>query len=280
MAAVIKVLKDILKTSSEFLRAVFLNKGIYKYSFSDLWHGAWLLRCGYTRKVAPEKILDDNDGKFIRVDVGGQQVTVLKDVFKPRELYHLYQETFGGYPGNPHSYLKGCVAIRPGDVVIDAGACEGFFVKLALGARCEYVYAFEPLGVLTQGLIRTFDGNNRVEILSCGLSDGDGRGKISSDVEYVCETKINKDGSEEVSLTTIDAFVKARGLPRVGFIKMDIEGAEYGILKNSKAIPKAERLIIELHGTRKELPEMSEIIASNMSHVKRVKDSDVYICRK
>lgn len=236
MAAVLSEVKSRFQMALRFCKAIFSAKRAYQFSFADLWYGALLQSCGYGHVMGLERVLTD-DGKFLEIALNDTKIAVSKGVFKPGELAWLYQEVFEPYPRNPHVYFRGAVRVAPGDVVIDAGACEGFFVMQALEAGCSHVYAFEPVKVLTEGLTRTFAGNDRVELVSAGLSDTKGRAKISLGKAFICEAKIDSSGSEEIALTTIDAFVQARGLTNVDFIKMDIEGAEI------KAIQGAEEVL-------------------------------------
>lgn len=254
-------LKNAFHAGVLFLKAVFSGKGMYRYSLRDLWHGAWIFRCGYTREVVVEKCLD-HPGPFMDVDVNGKRVTVLKGAFRPGELAWLYQETFGRDSSNPHSYLKGQVTIESGDVVIDAGASEGFFVRLALEARCGHVYAFEPFGALFQGLSRTFHGDGRVSVVPCGLSDVEGRGRISSCAGSAGEARIETDEEGETVLTTLDAFVRERGLSRVDFIKMDIEGSEIKAIEGSRTVLRqfAPKLAIAVYHEYETAERLRELI--------------------
>ena len=124
-------------------------------------------------------------------------------------------------------------------VVLDVGAHAGQFSKLfAALAPQGRVYAFEPSPyartILAPAL--AVGGRGRVEIVPAGLSDQPG--------ELVLHTPIKRRGSlgfgtahlggadaapgvdQMVPLTTLDAFAEARGLARLDFIKMDIEGWE------------------------------------------------------
>jgi FkbM family methyltransferase len=126
-------------------------------------------------------------------------------------------------------------------VVIDVGAHAGQFAKLFAGlARRGRVYAFEPSAYARSvlGPALAVGGRGRVEIVPLGLSDQAG--------ETVLHTPIKRRGGlgfgiahlggdapaagagvdQAVALTTLDAFVAARGLGRLDFIKLDIEGWE------------------------------------------------------
>lgn len=229
-----KAYKNKLKAFFSFLEAIFTDKGIYRYSWKDLWQGAWVLRNGYADKVIKE--CTESDGRYLLVNINGQVIKVVGGVFKEGELAWIYQETFGTHSYNPHAYIKGSVFINADDVVIDAGACEGFFSKLALNCGCARVYAFEPVKSLQQGLLKTFENDRRVNVVPFGVADVEVRTKISLGSQYVCEAKLAKDGAHEIGLTTLDAFVKSEGLSRIDFIKMDIEGAEFQAIQGARQV--------------------------------------------
>jgi hypothetical protein len=48
------------------------------------------------------------------------------------ELWSEYLVAFWDHPLNFHQYLRGGVTLEAGDMVVDCGACEGFFTRLAL----------------------------------------------------------------------------------------------------------------------------------------------------
>src|SRR5579862_3613886 len=89
-------------------------------------------------------------------------------------LRSTYEEVFA--EGNPHYYEHAGCRIRPGDVVLDAGASEGFFTRFALkrGAR---VLVVEPVRSLAAALRRTFAAEiaaGRVCVKQAALSDSVG----------------------------------------------------------------------------------------------------------
>jgi hypothetical protein len=56
-------------------------------------------------------------------------------------------------------------------------------------------------------------------------------------------------GTDKVVIDTIDSFVKNQGIKKVDLIKMDIEGAEWDVLKSRKCtrLRDCRFLIIEVH---------------------------------
>jgi FkbM family methyltransferase len=130
--------------------------------------------------------------------------------------------------------------VRPGDVVLDCGGDIGVFTRTALFRGAKLVVTIEPAPSNVAALRRTFereiaDGRvivypkgvwDKVDTLDLEVSDGgtmSGSSLLIHDVRR--PTKI------KVPLTTIDLMVEELHLPRVDFIKMDIEGAEKWALR-------------------------------------------------
>lgn len=115
--------------------------------------------------------------------------------------------------GSPHLYLKGNINIREGDVLVDAGVCEGNF-SIRFVDLCKKIYLIEPDRDWYYPLQLTFRNYmNKVVFCDKYLSDIDDENHI-----------------------TLDSLV---GTSKVDFLKMDIEGSEvkalYGAQKTFKA---------------------------------------------
>ena len=132
-----------------------------------------------------------------------------------------------------------------GAVVFDVGAHAGQFSKLFAGlAPSGFVYAFEP-SPYTLSLLRRALAWNRVrnvEILPVGLSATAGEAPLSTPIKKsgvrgfglaslagVAAGRAQSD--ETVPLDTIDGVVERRAIPRLDFIKADIEGWELHMLR-------------------------------------------------
>lgn len=142
--------------------------------------------------------------------------------------------------------------VRPKDVVMDAGANCGFHTLLlakAVGAE-GHVYAFEPLAQncrdLRQNLALNHIGN--VTIFEKALSSEEGVARFLPAASPLMGrfAKENEAATISVPTMTIDSM----DLPRLDFIKMDIEGAEAQALTGAReTLARCSPVILlELHG--------------------------------
>ena len=123
--------------------------------------------------------------------------------------------------------------IHAGDIVLDAGANVGVFTRKALRAGAAKVVAIEPGPENVECLRRNFAAEiaeGRVVVYPKGVWDKDDVLRLSIDVASSAKDSflrpIENNQYVEAPLTTIDKMVAELGLPKVDFIKMDIEGAE------------------------------------------------------
>jgi FkbM family methyltransferase len=122
-------------------------------------------------------------------------------------------------------------AIRPGDMVVDCGACTGFFTVL-MGALGASVLAIEPGGNNLPTLYRNIGLNNfAIDVRPCALGaeneyrdflliDDGGANSFTQPADRAPGSKIRVDVRRLPDLVHSD----------VRLIKMDIEGGEYEAL--------------------------------------------------
>ena len=123
-------------------------------------------------------------------------------------------------------YGTGRRAVQRGDIVIDCGADVGTFTRRALEYGASLVVAVEPMPEKQPCLRRTFAEEiaaGRVIVYAKGVWDKEDTLTLRGDTVVYQQ---NDARSWTVPLTTIDALVAELKLPRVDYIKMDIEGAE------------------------------------------------------
>lgn len=133
-------------------------------------------------------------------------------------------------------------------VIVDVGAHSGQHTKLfARMAPGGHVYAFEP-GAYARSILKVAIGARRfsnVSILDVGLSDRPAtetlhmplkrRGTVGFGLSHLgAETSGRATITEEIRLTTLDAFSREQNLQRLDFIKVDIEGWEAHFLRGAR----------------------------------------------
>jgi FkbM family methyltransferase len=121
------------------------------------------------------------------------------------------------------------IAPEPGDIVIDGGACFGDTALLfsdVVGPTGR-VHSFEPLPrqleVFNRNLRRNPELASRISVHPYALDE------MSRQLTFAdkgAAARASSDGTVLVQATSIDDFVAKESVPRVDFIKMDIEGAE------------------------------------------------------
>jgi FkbM family methyltransferase len=124
---------------------------------------------------------------------------------------------------------------------IDVGANIGLItVALATVIRSGMIYSFEPspkaFPALTETLKANRVGNARTFQLALaeredtfGFSDN----PLSAAASHLRDASSLDAATTEVRATTLDAFVDRERIPRVDFIKIDVEGFEQEVLKGA-----------------------------------------------
>lgn len=143
-------------------------------------------------------------------------------------------------PETIHAMLR---FVRPGDVVVDGGANNGFFTVLLskLVGPAGKVVAVEPDERNLRKLARNLAVNEceNVDVVPFALSDKVGRAELYTFEHGGASTCVRVPAipfaGHVVEATTLDAIFKTRSkIP--SFIKLDIEGYEYKALRGAQHI--------------------------------------------
>ena len=167
-------------------------------------------------------------------------------------------------------------APRPGDVVVDAGGCWGdtaLWLAHVVGPS-GHVHTFEP----TPGNRRLLDHNlslnpglaPRITVWPDPLGSVPGERVWIPDVVAAGATMQAQAPDDpqrrmiELPIQSIDALVAAGGLPRVDFLKVDVEGADLGVLEGAAETIRSHRprLAIACYHKPDDLVVIPDFIAS------------------
>ena len=140
-------------------------------------------------------------------------------------------------------YMPKQHGVREGDIVLDCGANVGVFVREALEHRAARVVAVEPSPVNVECLRRNFPAeiaSGLVVIVERGVWNSEGPLRFFHSPNTLRDRFVT--GGEpargeqvlELNVTTIDRIRVSLALPRIDFIKMDIEGAEQQALAGAQ----------------------------------------------
>lgn len=176
-------------------------------------------------------------------------------------IAHLFKATTQQH----HRDLAALIArfVPPTGVVLDVGAHAGQYTKLfARAASSGRVYAFEP-GSYARAILRMVVALHRLDNVAvvpaalgavCGLATLSVPVKASGSFGFGLshlgppQARWPVVAQELVALTTLDAVASALALDRLDFIKADIEGSEFALLRGGEETLRRFRpvLVIEL----------------------------------
>jgi FkbM family methyltransferase len=175
--------------------------------------------------------------------------TPVGDFWSPREsaaLFVLAEQLVRDYGDAEYR-------VRQGDIVLDCGANIGTFTWEALSAGASTVVCIEPVPENVECIERNFRteiAEGRVLVVPKGVWHRQDTLEMYLYDNSVLDSFVLKSRPEEADttprrvqlpLTTIDQIVDELALPRVDFIKMDVEGAERNALRGAQSTLRKHR---------------------------------------
>jgi len=220
------------------IKSKLKNDQYLKYSiWSDVAHEVFK-HYGRFKEDIKKKMKIEKIDDLSRVEIEGRVVywPAKADVTR---LVDMYFEVFN--EDNNHYFDIPEMKVKPGDFVLDCGACEGYFTLKALESGAAKVYCLEPGDAITKCLHKSFASEvqtGKVLIYSYLIGDKNETVRFydhpsdptvcqvcQQDQEIITDTCL-----QNREMLTIDDFCLNHAIKKVDFIKADIEGGEVGLV--------------------------------------------------
>lgn len=167
-------------------------------------------------------------------------------------FYFMYKEIF-------QEGIYQFIAKDKNPTIIDCGANVGvsvlYFKSLYPEAK---VIAFEPDPEVYEVLMHNTSRFQNVKLINKGVYDKNGY--VAFNKEGTDAGKVDEDADDQIEVTTLSSYIDEP----IAFLKMDIEGAEYIVLKEIEThLYNVENMFIEYHsflGQEQFLAEILDII--------------------
>lgn len=175
--------------------------------------------------------------------------------------------------GNAHYFFSDPIRIRPGDVIIDVGACEGLFaLRCAVEFHAGRVLAVEPSATMRRLIARSFSDSRKEGVLSlvpCVAGAVDGRIAFLEDPSNPALSRVlsEEEGGAgngvSMAMQRLDTMVASAGVDRVDLVKVDAEGADLEILRGAEGLLRRYRpqLAVATYHTADHAREMHRFLS-------------------
>lgn len=155
--------------------------------------------------------------------------------------------------------------LKPGAVVLDLGASVGRTVEL-FAERGAVVHAVEPNPDAFALLRDRVGGRPNVVLYPVAVGDADGTARLYLHNDYVSESPSHLESSSviaeksnvdperfyEVPVRDVAGLIAEIGVP-IALVKVDVEGAEYRVLRRlieAGCMDRIARVVVETHADR------------------------------
>ena len=189
-------------------------------------------------------------GRPVQVNINGRWFTQNLDKSTVYHLLNSYSKV---------GELANAIPSRKEGVIIDGGANNGLFSFLVKNRFPQAViHAFEPSPALLPFLQKNLDKEG-IRIHAKALSmqtgelsffyspDADQIGSLEKESVEEFEKREGKIFSRKVPAISLDSFLQEEKIDKIWVLKLDVQGAEYSILKGAQnALEKTDYLLVEV----------------------------------
>lgn len=143
--------------------------------------------------------------------------------------------------------------IKPNDTVMDIGANIGIYtvyLSKIVGTN-GHVYSLEPYGPTYNILKRMVEKLNLKNCKVINAAVGDSQSNVSLDLPLTKSGRVNdtyvhikEDRNGQIQMTTVDEIVDKNSIAGLNFIKIDVEGYEFFVLKGAEMTIRVHKPVI------------------------------------
>lgn len=166
--------------------------------------------------------------------------------------------------------------IERGSNIVDIGASVGV-VSLLAAKNGGRVFAFEPNPRRFELLQRNISLNGfEKQVFAYPFCVASRKGKRTLFEDTLITT--DKEGGQnyEVDCVGLDDIFRLTGLERIDFLKIDVEGAELEILKNSKRLNRVAKIAVEYHEPTVHPGDIRALLEKNGLSLVRSRDFNMF----
>ena len=145
-------------------------------------------------------------------------------------------------------------------VILDIGAHSGGIAKIYRDMfPCASIHCFEPFPQSFQKLLNNTEEDPRIFCYKTAVSEVKGTAVLNANLSSATNSILATDvrGSSfwgeglldttsqvKVNTTTVDRFSHDEGIPHIDILKMDVQGAEFSVLKGARDMLKNQTISI------------------------------------
>lgn len=178
----------------------------------------------------------------------------------------------GSFEPNEFAFIDR--VLQPGMVMVDVGANDGLYTVFAARrvGPSGRVLAVEPSSRERANLQRNVERNGLTNVVVRPSALGAAAGQASLKIAHGLHAGHNTFGtfayddvlavdSELVTVETLDDVIRDCALPRIDFVKIDVEGAEVGVLKGARQVLMSSRPLLLLEANEPALQAQDTSVA-------------------
>lgn len=176
---------------------------------------------------------------------------VKKNLLRSNDLQFKQVEQW--YAEDPHGLKKSTFEFLSLDsIVFDLGGYEGQWSSDIFARYSCNIYIFEPVKQYAELIQNRFRHNDKIHTYPFGLAEKNSTATIKIDLfaSRVINDSSDTSNTEKIELKEFNNFIAENGIKRIELIKINIEGAEYSLLRHlieTGTIHSVQALLIQFH---------------------------------